>query len=31
MAIHGTWLAGRQPPDFRGSTTAERRGGTFSY
>lgn len=31
MGIHGTWLAGRQAPDFRGSTAAERRGGTFSY
>ena len=31
MGIHGTWLAGRQAPDFRSSTAAERRGATFSY
>lgn len=31
MGIHGAWLAGQQAPDFRGVTTAARRGGAFSY
>lgn len=31
VGIHGTWLAGRQAPDFRGTTAAARRGGSFSY
>lgn len=31
MGIHGTWLEGRQPPDFRGTTATERRGGAFWY
>lgn len=31
MGIHGSWLPGRQQPDFRGATAAERRGGAYSY
>lgn len=31
MGIHGSWLRGEQPPDVRGVTAAERRGGSFSY
>ncbi|PZO61946.1 MAG: Fic family protein [Pseudoxanthomonas suwonensis] len=30
MGFHGSWLPGRQQPDFRGATAAERRGGTYS-
>ncbi|PZP14099.1 MAG: Fic family protein [Brachybacterium faecium] len=31
MGIYGSWLPGRQAPDFRGVTASERRGGTFAY
>lgn len=31
MGIHGSWLTGRQEPDFHGATAAARRGGTYSY
>lgn len=31
MGTHGTWLPGRQEPDFQGVTASDRRGGSSSY